>query len=94
MEVIPKEYKNKLNIEMNDETGITRMLVQSLYVLWFFMTLFSTLWFLPLILSIAIFLTNLFYKNAYIAPMVLLVNLILSLMVYLFTVIIVTQKII
>ena len=86
-EKIPVEYKFKLNNELNEEAGMFRRMIQSSYVFWFFIVLFSKLWFLLIILSLAIFFTNLFYRKAYIAPVVLLFNLVLSLMVYMFAII-------
>jgi hypothetical protein len=86
-EKIPVEYKYKLNNELNEEAGMFRRMIQSSYVFWFFIVLLSKLWFLPIILSLAIFFTNLFYRKAYIAPVVLLFNLVLSLMVYMFAII-------
>jgi len=86
-EKIPVEYKIKLVNELNDEAGMFRRMIQSSYVFWFLIVLFSKLWFLPIILSLAIFFTNLFYRKAYIAPLVLLLNLVLSLMVYMFAIV-------
>jgi hypothetical protein len=84
IEKIPLDYKYKLNEEMNEEVGNTRRFIQTLYIPWFILTIFSKLFFLPIILSLAIVFTNLFYKKAYISPLVLLLNLIFSFMIYLF----------
>lgn len=86
-EKIPIDYKYKLNNELNEEAGMFRRMIQASYVPWFIVILFTKLWFLPIILSLAIFFTNLFYRKAYIAPLVLLLNLVLSFMVYMFVII-------
>lgn len=83
---IPITYKKKLTREVNDDTGITRRYVQTLYIFWFIFIIFTKLIFLPVIISIVAFSTNLAYRKAYIAPSVLLFNLIVSFMVYLFVI--------
>lgn len=83
-ETIPLEYRFKLKEEINKEVDFTRRLIQTSYIPWFILTIFSKLFFLPIILSLAIVFTNLFYKKAYISPLILLLNLIFSFMIYLF----------
>ena len=82
---IPILYKNKLVREIQNDFGISRRIVQTLYLPWFFICLFNGLWILPIIVSIVIVFTNLFHKNAYISPFALFFNLIVSIMVYGYT---------
>lgn len=83
---LPLMYRLKLSIELNEEVGMTRRYVQSSYIFWFFFIIFTKLIVLPVIISVCTFITNLFYSKPYISPMALLLNLILSFMVYLFVI--------
>lgn len=83
---IPITYKIKLSREVNEDTGLTRLIVQTFYLFWFIFIIFTKLIFLPVIISIVAFSTNLLYRKAYITPMALLFNLIISFIVYLFVI--------
>lgn len=83
---LPALYQFKLGKELTHEIGITRTLVQSTYLFWFFSIIFTKLIVLPIIISICGFITNIIYSKPYISPMGSLVNLIISFMVYLFVI--------
>lgn len=84
---IPWRYKQKLDIEILKESGgHLRGLIQSLYLPWCCFCLILNFWFLPVITSIVMVLTNLIYKKPYISPLMLILNLVIFFMVYLFTI--------
>lgn len=83
---LPWRYKQKLEVEiLRDGDGLRRF-IQSLYLPWVLFCFILNFWFLPIITSIVMVLTNLIYKKPYISPMMLLFNLVIFFMVYLFTI--------
>lgn len=74
---LPWEYSQQLKWEVKKEVGLFRRLTQATYVPWLLLSCFMNLWYLPVIVTVAIAITNLFYKRAYISPFMLLFNLLI-----------------
>lgn len=75
---LPPEYKKYLQTQIIKENGELRTVIQSMYIPWVIFCLLLQLWYLPLILTGSVAITNLIYSKPYISPYVLLLNLIMT----------------
>lgn len=72
---VPIVYRMKLKIELAHEMGFAKQMVQACYIPWIVFCVFYSQWYLPVILSGVMFVSNLFYHKPYISPVVLWLNL-------------------
>ena len=92
LKITPLRHKFKLLREINEDIPFSRKLIQSTYLAWVIIMLFSNIFILPILLSLIVVITNLLYKKAYIAPITLLFNLVIFFMSYLFTIVVLVLK--
>jgi hypothetical protein len=86
-EIIPYQYKKKLVDEISVDDGLTRFLVQLLYIPWVLFCLFSQFIYLPIILSLFILIVNKIYLKAYVSPLVFFLGLLVNFGIFLFPII-------
>lgn len=72
---MPTEYRMILHAQIRRENGFMRTLIQSAYIPWIVTTIFLQLWYLPVIVTVCMALTNLIYRKPYISPYILYFNL-------------------
>jgi hypothetical protein len=73
---VPIEQSQKIKLEIKNDLGLFRRLIQALYIPWLVLCCFMNLWYLPVIVTLMIAFTNFIYGKAYISPLILLINLI------------------
>jgi len=86
MKILPQLYRMKLAVEYRRDNTELRTFVQSAFVPWFALTLFTNLWVVPLIIVVSVGVSNLFYRKPYISPTVLLLNYIVIFSGHLFVI--------
>lgn len=74
---VPIEQSQKIKFEIRNDLGLFRRLIQALYIPWLVLCCFMNLWYLPVIITVLIAITNLIYSKAYISPLILFINLII-----------------
>lgn len=83
---IPFAYQYKLRHEIATDSGLMRQLIQALYLPWVVFCVFASIWYLPIALSLTIFVVNVFYNKPYISPLTLWLQLASFFIVYSFSI--------
>lgn len=84
---LPVQYRQNLLNELSEDNGYLRDFVQILYFPWAILCFFTPVWYLPVIISFVIALPDLFWKKAYIPPLTLLINLLIVLSCFVYSIV-------
>lgn len=79
---LPLGYRMVLVNQIKNENGFLRSFIQLAYIPWVISMVLIQLWYLPLIITSIIFLSNLVYKKPYISPYMLFFNLLVIICIF------------
>ena len=81
---LPPELRLILRGQIQRENGRVRNFIQSAYIPWFVICIFTNLWYLPLAVTILTGFINMIYRKPYISPIMLMINLLIMSCSYLY----------